>query len=71
MSLEEADHVSPRRCLSLILVFFQSPPLGEATIVNLQKDKPTTNSPNLLCLFIALWRKDKDKATYQGSTCLH
>lgn len=63
MSLEEVDHVCPSRCLSLILVFVQSSPLGEAALVNSQKDKPTTNPPNLPCLSIALWRKDKDKAT--------
>ena len=48
MSPEEADNVSPSRGLSLILVFSQSSLLGEAILVNPQKDKPTTNPPTHL-----------------------
>lgn len=48
MSPEEADNVSPSRGLSLILVFSQSSLLGEAILINPQKDKPTTNPPTHL-----------------------
>lgn len=44
MSSEEAESVNPSRYLSLILVFFQISPLGEATVVSLEKDKQTTSS---------------------------
>ena len=41
---EGTDNVSSSRCLSLILVFFQSSPLGEVTLVNSQK-RQTNNQP--------------------------
>lgn len=60
--LEEADYASPRRYLPLVLLFFQSFPLGEATLVNSQKDNQPTHLPPF-SVSPLLFRGRKDRAT--------